>query len=380
MLGPFLGILGIMTFVLLLGKILQLMDLMVNKGIKFSDIASLILFLMPYFLLFTIPISLLLAILTGMGRLASDNEIVALKGAGISLYRLLYPIGGVSIIGFLITLSLSLYFVPYCNYATKDILFSIVRQNASSGIKEKVFNDDFKGILLYANHIPADGKFMEGVFVSDSREDREPSTIFADRAYLVSDPESKMVSLRLTNGSTHTFDMKRKSYQEMNFAFYDINLDLGASLAETKRNTAKSSTEMTSTELLTKIRTSATKSADRRELVAELNERFTLPLTCLIFCLFGLPIGIRSRRAAKARGLTIGMIIVLSYYVTQLGGTALAETGKIPPWLGLWFPSVLFTLIGIYVLVKTANEDIIGFQPSSSLMRIHGRRLFRRQQ
>lgn len=142
---PFFASLGVMTFVLLLGKILQLMDLMVNKGINVFDIAKLILFLMPYFLLFTIPISLLLAVLIGLGKLASGNEITAIKNAGISLYRLSLPIAVASLVTFLIALSLSLFFVPYSNYATKDLLFSIVRQNASAGIKEKVFNDNFRG-------------------------------------------------------------------------------------------------------------------------------------------------------------------------------------------------------------------------------------------
>ncbi len=72
MLVPFFASLGIMTFVLLLGKILQLMDLMVNKGINLFDIAKLILLLMPYFLLVTIPISIVLAILIVLGRFASD--------------------------------------------------------------------------------------------------------------------------------------------------------------------------------------------------------------------------------------------------------------------------------------------------------------------
>ena len=72
---PFFMILFVLTLVLLLEKILQLIDLIINKGIRFTDIAQLILFLMPTFLMFTIPISLLIAILIGLGRLSSDNEI-----------------------------------------------------------------------------------------------------------------------------------------------------------------------------------------------------------------------------------------------------------------------------------------------------------------
>ena len=52
---PFFMTLFVFTFILLMGKILQLMDLMINKGVSFTDISKLVLFLMPSFLVFTIP-------------------------------------------------------------------------------------------------------------------------------------------------------------------------------------------------------------------------------------------------------------------------------------------------------------------------------------
>jgi len=84
--GPFALILFVLTFVLLMAKIIQLMDMMVNKGVSALDIAKLIAYLMPSFLMFTIPISLLIAILVGLGRMSGDNEITVMKASGISLF------------------------------------------------------------------------------------------------------------------------------------------------------------------------------------------------------------------------------------------------------------------------------------------------------
>jgi len=357
---PFFTSLLATTSVLLLGKSLKLMDLMVNKGVSIADIIKIILFLMPYFLIFTIPISLLISILIGMGRLAGDNEITVLKGAGISLYRLAYPVAGASFAAFLITLSLSLFFVPHSNHAMKGLLFNVVRQNAGAGIKEKVFNDNFKGILLYANNITADGRFMEGIIISDNRISNEPNTIFAERAYLISDPESLRVSLRLERGSTHAVDIKRRHYRKMDFSSYDINLDMEDVLTETNRNREKDSGEMTPRELMKKIRTFGLEKALRRELAVELNKKFTFPLTCLIFGLLGMPIGINVRKSVKARGLTIGIVIVLFYYLAQLCGSALTETGKVSPWIGMWFPTAIFTIAGICLFARAAKEDKTG--------------------
>ena len=90
-------------------------------------------------------------------------------------------------------------------------------QNASIGIKEKVFNADFKGLLFYADKIPANGEYMEGVIISDNRISDEQNTIFAKKAFLVADPKSMIVKLRLENGSIHTVSSDLKNYRKVDF-------------------------------------------------------------------------------------------------------------------------------------------------------------------
>jgi len=179
---PFFIILFVLTFVLLMGKILQIMDLMVNKGIRVWDIAHLIILIMPNFMLFTIPIALLVSILIAMGRFSADNEITAIKASGVSLIEIYYPVAFASLLAFICTIVIGFYLVPQSNFATKRLLFELASQNASIAIKEKVFNADFKGLLLYADKIPADGEYMEGVIISENRIIGEQNTILAKRA------------------------------------------------------------------------------------------------------------------------------------------------------------------------------------------------------
>src|SRR5690606_20766968 len=141
---PFFLILFVLTFVLLMGKILQIMDLMVNKGISVVDILHLVMLIMPSFLMFTIPIALLVSILIAMGTFSADNEITALKAAGVSLLQIYYPVAIASLLTFICTIVIGYYLVPQSNFATKKLLFELAAQNASIGIKEKVFNSDFK--------------------------------------------------------------------------------------------------------------------------------------------------------------------------------------------------------------------------------------------
>jgi lipopolysaccharide export system permease protein len=357
--APFIIILFVLTFVLLMGKILQIMDLMVNKGISILVIARLIVYLLPSFMLFTIPIALLIAILIALGRLSSDNEITALKASGISLIQLYHPVAVASLITFIFTIVIGYFLVPQSNFATKRLLFDIARQNASIGIKEKVFYADFKGILLYAEKIPLDGNSMEGVFVSDSRITGEPSTIIAKRAFLVSDPESMSVKLSLENGSIHTVSSDLKNYRKIDFQSYDVKLDIANALAGLTEE-SKNSTEMTMSELLSRMKKPGLDNAAVRELAIEVHKKFSIPLSCIFFALLALPLGIKGHRAVKSRGFAVGIIVVSLYYLLRIGGEALVETGRLTPVVGVWTPNLIFALLGIYLFYITHKEISVG--------------------
>jgi lipopolysaccharide export system permease protein len=357
---PFCMILSVLTFVLLMGKILQVMDLMINKGVAFADIARLMLFLMPSFLVFTIPISLLIAILIGLGRLSGDNEWTIMKMSGVSLYQLSLPVAFAALAAFLMTLATTLYLVPYGNLASKVLLFDMAKQKASIGIREKVFIDDFQGILLYAKKIPVNGVFLEGVLISDSRISREPSTIIARRAYLISNPDTMVITLRLEDGSTHTVDAGLNHYRKMDFRFYDVRLDLASNLTGEKRIVTKSSTEMSLSELSATLRNRGLEDETLRDLAIELYKKMTVPVSCLVFALIGMPLGIRAHRSVRSRGFTIGLLLVLVYYLLRLGGEALVETGRLSPAIGTWMPNWIYATAGILLFSLSAKE--VSFQ------------------
>ena len=352
---PFFMILFILTFVLLMGKILQLMDLMVNKGIRVFDIGLLIIYLMPSFLMFTIPISFFVAIMMGLGRLSSDNELIVMKASGMSLYEISKPILLAAVVIFFLTAVTSYFLVHQGNYATKILLFDVARQKASAGIKEKVFNDDFKGILLYADNIPVSGDYMDGVLISDTRNADEQTTIIATRAYLVANPNAMTVTLRLEDGATHSVDRGLNNYRKMDFARYDIKLDLGAAMTEEKAKT-KASTEMTAGEILKRMQDRKIKDTDLRELAIEIQKKLSIPVSTLVFCILGIPLGIRKHRTAKFWGFSIGLAVVLAYYLIRLGGEALAETGRLTPFIGTWTPNILLGIAGIYLFYRAAEE------------------------
>lgn len=348
-------ILFVLTFVLLIGRILQVMDMIVNKGVSLTSIAKIIFFLLPHFLTYTIPVALLIAILVTVGKLSADNEITALKASGVSLLQIFYPVAVASLLAFAFTMLVSQVLLPRSTFATKNLLFEVASQNASVGISEKVFNADFKDLLLYADKISSDGQYMKGVMVSDNRITGEPNTILAQKAFLISNPDVMRVKMRLENGSIHTVSKDFKNYRKIDFDRYDINLDLSVGLASLG-DEQKRSEDMTLNELITKMKTSDIENNKFRELAIELHERFSVPLACIFFGLLALPLGIRSHRAVKSRGFAVGIILATFYYLLRIGGGAFAETGYISPVMGVWTPNLIFALLGIYLFVLAYKE------------------------
>ena len=332
------------------------MDLMINKGIDFVDIAKLILYLMPSFLMITIPVSLLISILIGLGRLSRDNEIIVLKSSGMSLYQLMTPIAFASLCAFLITALTGFFLIPYGNLATKNLLFDIARQKVSIGIKERIFNDNFAGLVLYAEEIPQHGDHMKGLFICDNRMLKEPATIIAQKGYLISNPESMQITLRLENGNIHTTNTDLTNYRKIDFSSYDINLDLSESIGGKNKPISKDSREMSLLELIRESRTPGLEKTVLKDFIIEIHKKFTIPFSCIIFGIIGIPLGISKQKSGKSRGFVIGLIVIMIYYVLQLGGEALGETGILSPATGAWLSNSILGVIGVYMLIMTAKE------------------------
>jgi lipopolysaccharide export system permease protein len=353
---PFFMSIFVLTFVLLMGRMLQVMDLVVNKGMQVSDVVKLILYLIPSFLVFTIPISFLIALLIGMVRLSSYSEIVILKASGVSLYQMLSPVAVVAIATFLLTAATSFIFVPLGNIALKNHLFQLAQKKASAGIKERVFNDDFRGLLLYTDHVDIHGNYMNNILISDQRITQDPNTIVARRAYLLANPQALKVTLRLEDGSIHALDKSMKNYRKIDFKFYDVNLVINSSLPESTQNIKKSFNEMTFGELLKTLRQKNLDPLDLRTAGIELNKKLSIPLSCIVFMFLGLPLGIRTHRSVRSRGFTFGFLIVLIYYLLQLVGDALVETGWLSAMVGTWTPNLIFLSAGLVLFFVTARE------------------------
>lgn len=159
---PFLLGIGVFTFILLIARMLKLVELVVNRSVPILQIAKLFAYILPTFLEVTVPMALLLAVLLSFGRLSADSEIVALKTSGISLYQMVVPVIAFTGLVTLLALLLALYARPWGNSNLKASLYEIAKTRASAGLRERVFNDDFAGLVIYVEHIEPPGDQLGG--------------------------------------------------------------------------------------------------------------------------------------------------------------------------------------------------------------------------
>src|SRR5688500_16001322 len=178
---PFLLGLPVFTFIFIIPAMMEYAEGLVAKGVPGIIVASLMVRLVPQALAITLPMSLLLALLVAFGRLSADREFVAMQACGISLMRLLRPVGIVSIACWAVTFYVYLYGIPLSNQAFREITFNIMVERAEGEVKPRVFFEDFPNLVLYVREVSPTGAGWSGVFMADSRPGQPEATYVAER-------------------------------------------------------------------------------------------------------------------------------------------------------------------------------------------------------
>jgi len=354
MIPPFVINLLFFNFIFLLTEILDITNMIVNYRISLFDVMLLLIYSMPHFLEFVIPMSVMTTVLLTFFRLSSDNEIVALKAGGISIYKLLPPVLLFCLIGCMLTGFMTIYGLPWGRLSFKKLTYEVASSNVNVGMKERTFNDNFEGVMLYMNKIDLKNKALIDIFIEDQRTKNIISTIVAPRGEIYSEPDKLLFHLRLHNGTINQVDIENKTVHSITFDTYDINLDLKKSV--TTKKGRKDEKEMSIAELNKYLKDTVNKDAKYYAALIEFHRKFSIPFACFALGLLGVPLGVQSKSAKRAFGLGFGLIFFLLYYLMLSAGWVFGETGVYPPLIGMWMPNIVIGGIGLYLFVRTAND------------------------
>lgn len=354
---PFAINLGFFTFVFLMAEMLKITDLIVNYNVSILDLLKILAFSTPYFLVYIIPMSCMMSVLLSFLRMSGDNEIIALKTGGVSLYRLLPPVLIFCLCGCLLTVFMSLYGMHKGRLAIKELTFKVFSSNLDFGLKERTFNDSFEGVMLYVNRIDVQRKRLIDVFIEDKRREDVVSTVIAPQGELFSEPEQLVFHLRLYDGIINQVGLEKRSAHSISFDVYDLRLDLKKAAATAGKR--KHRKEMSVFELKKAMQGFKKKGQDYYKMLLTFHQKFSIPFACFALGVLAMPLGIQSKSAKRSSGLVLGLACFLFYYLLLSVGIVFGETGAYPPIIGMWIPNLVMGALGIFLLVLTANEKAI---------------------
>jgi len=355
MIPPFVISLILFTFIFLMARILRITDLIVNYGVSLPSVLLLLIYATPSFLLFVLPMSIMMGVLLGFLRLSHDNEVIALKAGGFSVYWLLPPVFVFCLIGCLLTGFVSIYGSPWGRLSSKALLLKTATSNIDIGLKERTFIDRFSGVMLYVSQIDTQDKTLIDVFIEDRQTPGMVNTVIAPRGKFLFDAESLIFRLSLFNGMINEVDQKNRTVHSISFDTYDFNLNL-AQVLSAREQGQKGRKEMSLVELRHSLEAATRKDAKYYLTLLEYHKKFSIPFACFVLGLVAVPLGIQSRSAKRSFGTVLGLVFFLIYYVLMSVGLVLGETGACPPVIGMWGPNLVMGTIGMYLLISSAKE------------------------
>ena len=361
-LAPFAAGLALFTFILLIARIMKLVELVVNRGVPALEVLKVFSFILPAFLEVTVPMALLLACLLACGRLSSDSEFVAMRACGLSLYQFARPFAAFAVAVWILSTLLSVYVRPLGNAGLKASIFELARTRASAGLKEHVFNDDFRGIVIYVDSIEPPGNELRHILISDRRDPAQHNTVIARSGSLVPDEKALSLDLRLHDGTIFTNADGEAEFHKTDFGSYDVSLNLVEALGQLDRK-GKDPGEIPLDELSERIETLDAKGEPSREERVEWHRRFSLPFASLVFALLAIPLGLQPVRAVRSRGLALSLGIILLYYVMLSAAETLGAQGRAPIVLALWTPNIVMGLLGLALFRRAARERPWAIEP-----------------
>ena len=245
-------------FIFLMRQILEITNVIVNYQVSLTAFFLMLAYSIPFFLAYIIPMSVMMSVLLTFLRLSNDNEIVALKASGISIYQLLPPVILFSVLNALLTAYMSIYGLPWGQQSYKQMAMNVVQSNFNVGLKERQFNDSFDGVMFYVNKIDFKDNSLGDIYIEDQRNEGFSTTIVAPNGRIFNGEDRLSFILSLNNGVINQVNLKSRAVHTIQFDSYDLNLDLNHAVKNIRKKKTRPK-EMRMEELAAFLKTEKTR-------------------------------------------------------------------------------------------------------------------------
>lgn len=400
--APFFISLLVVTFILLIDRVIDLLNVIIEKKLDFGTVMQVFGLSMPFMLALSIPMAVLVATIMAFGRMAVDRETTAMKASGINIYTMIGPL-------LIVTLLLSagmMYFnhftLPETNHKLKNMMLKIAYYKPMTIIKP----GEFSNVVDYTVYVKDNtGTELTGIVIYDRSETRYPKIIYAKSGIINQMDNGNALEVILRNGEMHerndkesgkyqvrtfkTFTLhirdlgrnidfsetgyrsdREMSYQELTTGIKDKKLELIAKqkavqgyerqLNVVKMSPYNSQTQREIRRLSVLSRMEQDRVADilesTRSLQVEYHKKFALAFAVVIFVLIGMPLGLMTRSSGIGMAFSVSSLIFLVYYIALNGGEQLADKGYTSPFISMWISNFVFLILAILLIIGSIKE------------------------
>ena len=343
MAAPFAFAVAAFTLFLLINTFFLAADYIINKSVPFGLVVRYIVLQIPSFVYLILPFATLFGVLQGFGRLAGDNEMTALRTSGVPLGRIARP---ALLMGVVLTLAAFLineFIAPQSQHKSQTIFREIAYHSSQPIIQPDQFvrTEDGQHSIFVGSMDPQSG-LMHNVQIYSLGSGYFPETLTAATARQIN---GKLV---LYNGvqtmyGTNGLVTKQQHFDSLEFPLADASL-----LFEGPRGPF----EMNSRELAREIKALKGSGEDTRQFEMTLQQKYAMPVACLISILIALPLGVRFGKRGRGVAAMLALLVLLGYWLIMAATNALGKNGAIPPPLAAWIPNLVMCSAGLFMLWK----------------------------
>lgn len=358
---PFLfGVGAFSSIGISVGALFELIRRVTESGLSIALAMQIFVLKLPEFIVLAFPMSTLLATMMAYSRLSADSELIALRGCGVSIRRIIAPalIFSIAVTG--VTFAFNELITPAANYQADLTLDRALNSDRPPFRERNILYREFEDIdgdddeqrmkrLFYAERF--DGERMYEVTLLDYTQAGLSQIVSADSA--IFDIEEK--TWDFYDGTLYAVSPDGSFRHTVKFNTQEIQLP---STPFDIANRTKDDEEMNIAEATRYLDEVIRKTGDEKEIRTfkiRIQQKYSLPFVCVVFGLVGASLGVRPQRTGKATSFGISVIIIFSYYLIAFICNAMGEVGVLSPVLSAWLPIALFLGVGVVLLQRVPD-------------------------
>tara|TARA_B100001093_G_scaffold519730_1_gene610134 strand:+ start:10951 stop:12063 length:1113 start_codon:yes stop_codon:yes gene_type:complete len=346
----------IFVFVLLIGNAIKdILGLLASNYLPIGAFFKLLLLIIPYALVFALPIAFLCGVLISMGRLSAQAEITAMKASGISLTKISQPIFLIALLCSALSLYINFYYAPKTRTEYKESKAQILFQDPLKFLTEKTFINQFPGYIIYIGD-NINGKPTDIWIWQLDDQKRVIRYIHADEGKIDYDKESNELYF-VASGATIE---NRKESDPENFtnnripAFRseEVPLKLPMDQLVGKVNYHKKLNMMTYSELTEKLNVEQDP-AKRTPIEMQIHQNIAMSFSTIAFAFIGIPFSMHIGRKETVVNVGIALVLAIVYYFAAIVIPGwLKDSSYLYPQYLLWIPNILYIGLGLKFFLR----------------------------